>query len=116
MNEPIPDFKDKNVIATAKRILEKPKEEDEVAEAIASLTQYAGWARGLKPYIEARIERLKEMSEVNFDGNEKVEDVGFRFLVCSSIAKELQDILTRVEATTKVVEGRRNAVQKRKTA
>lgn len=76
-------------------------------EIWASAAKYSFWGKGLKPYLEERIEMLKSMSEVNFTGKETVEQIGIRYLICGGIAKELQDIIIKVEQTKKVLDDQR---------
>jgi hypothetical protein len=111
----IPDL-DRKVFKTIQKVEEtKPKSEGEKrSEAIASLKGYVGWEKGIKPYIEARISSLKTLMEVDFDGKETVNDVGLRFLLCSQVAKELQDILNWVEVTAESVEAREKKEKKKR--
>lgn len=97
----------KRAFKTARKIVKGGDEADKFAEMLASGSEGVFWSRGLKPYIEARIERLKRMTEVNLDGGESLEEVGTRFLICSSIAQELQGIIDRVEATAGLIRERR---------
>jgi hypothetical protein len=101
----LPDMS-KHVFSTSKKVLEsRPKGEAEKREeAINSLNNALGWHKGLKPYIEKRIESLKLMLDVDLDGKESVEEVGIRFIVSSSIAAELQDILSMVQTISMVKE------------
>lgn len=73
-------------------------------EMWASLGKYTAWSRALKPYLIERIEQLKTMSEIDFNGKESVDEIGIRYLICGGIAKELQDIITKVETTKLVME------------
>lgn len=73
-------------------------------EVWASISKYNGWNKALKPYMEERIEQLKTMSEIDFSGRESVSDVGIRYMICGGIAKELQDIINKVEVTKAVLE------------
>jgi len=68
-------------------------------EMWASLSKYNAWRLAVKPYLEDRIERLKTMSDINFSGKEKIEEIGIRYMICGGIAKELQDIINKVEVT-----------------
>jgi len=68
-------------------------------ELWASLAKYNAWNGALKPYLKERIDVLKNMSEINFSGKETVEQIGIRYLICGGIAKELQDIIDKVEQT-----------------
>ena len=101
----VPEFND-NVRLTAKNILDKTKQKSEAekaAEQMAALHGSPGWVNGLKPYIESRIEGLKGMIEVDLDGKETMTEIGIRFVICTSIAKELEYIVNRVENTAKAV-------------
>jgi hypothetical protein len=107
----IPEF-DETVHKTTKQILAKEEVKsvaEKTAESIAALRGVEGWANGLRPYIEERIKRLKEMSEVNLDGKETMAEIGLRFTISSAIASELNDLLVKVDATTKVVEERKDS-------
>ena len=107
----IPDL-DKKTLSMARKVLEEKSVEDELAEVLASGSGSAFWTRGLKPYLETRIERQKEMSEVNLDGSESLQEVGTRFLICSTIAQELQNIISRVEVTAQVVKEQKEKKKK----
>ena len=73
-------------------------------ELWASIAKYVGYRKALRPYIEDRIAKLQSMSEINFNGKEKAEEVGIRYLICSAVAHELQDIITKIEVTGQVID------------
>ncbi len=108
----IPDL-DKKALSMARKVLEEKSVEDELAEVLASGSGSVFWTRGLKPYLETRIERQKEMSEVDLDGSESLQEVGTRFLICSTIAQELQNIISRVEVTAQVVKEQKEKKEKK---
>lgn len=86
----------------------RPKGEAEKREgAIASNAGFVGWEKGLKPYIKKRIESLEKMLEVNLDGKESISEIGLRYVICSSLAKELQDIINRVSLLDRIVTEKR---------
>lgn len=106
----MPEF---DVKATAKQILEKDTRDDKVAGAIANLRGISGWVEGLKPFIEARIERLKGMAEVDLDGKESLAEIGLKYVLCSAVASELADILMMVEENSRIVDEKK--AKKKKT-
>ena len=101
----MPDL-DKGVYKTIRQVREsRPKSEGEKrAEALAALIGYGGWEGGLKPYLKERIETLKAMSEVKFDGTETLLEIGTKYSLSSVIADELQSLLDLVEVNYKVIE------------
>jgi hypothetical protein len=102
-----------NSVDNAEYVREVVREIDQTAptnnydEIWASAAKYSFWGKGLKPYLQERIEMLKSMSEVNFSGKETVEQIGIRYLICGGIAKELEDIIVKVEQTKKVLDDQR---------
>jgi len=101
----MPDL-DKGVYKTIRQVREsRPKSEGEKrAEALATLIGYGGWEGGLKPYLKDRIETLKAMNEVKFDGTETVLEIGTRYSLSSAIADELQSLLDLVDVNYRVIE------------
>jgi hypothetical protein len=90
------------VRTTAKQLNEEhPEVSDD--EVWATLTTCEGYQKALKPYLISRIEQIKSMSEVDFNGKESVEEVGIRYLIFSLVGKELQELLTKIEVTSKIV-------------
>lgn len=89
--------------------LDKSKEVDNTSQATsldqlwAALIKYNSWNKALKPYLEDRIKVMKNMTEINFDGQETAGEIGIRYLICSGIGKELQDIIDKVEQTSAVL-------------
>ena len=61
------------------------------------------WTVLLRPYLEDRISSLQAMTEVDLDGKESVEEVGVRFLICTAIGRELQNLVDLVEQTKEVI-------------
>lgn len=89
--------------ATVREIEEIPQGSS-LDETWASLGKYAVWSKALKPYLLDRIDSLIHMSEIDFNGKETTSEIGIRYLICGGIAKELQDIITKVEMTKQVME------------
>jgi hypothetical protein len=73
-------------------------------QALHSLKNSLGWENGLKPYLEARMEALNKMSHLELKGDEPMEELGARFVMCNTVGEEIQDIIAIVEATADVVE------------
>lgn len=73
-------------------------------ELWASMAKYTPWIKAVKPYLLERIDSLKHMSEIDFNGKEKIEEIGIRYLICGGIAKELEDIINKVDQTKAVLE------------
>jgi len=72
-------------------------------ELWAQLNNTPSYKKALKPYLENRIEILKNMMEIDFNGKESAKEVGLRYLLCSGIAKELSDIIVKAEVSFKVI-------------
>jgi len=70
------------------------------------------WTVLIKPYLEDRILSLKAMTDVDLDGKESVEEVGVRFLICTAIGRELQNLIDLIEQTKEVVEEMEEAEKK----
>lgn len=106
MSDAITPDLNKSFFGTVKAVREsKPKSEGLKREdAIHSIKNSLGWEKGLKPYIEARMESLRMMLEVELDGKESMQELGIRFSICSAIGQELQDLISMVESTAAAVE------------
>ncbi len=85
---------------TAKKVSEKPivyvKDDD-----WANLGNSPLWKQTVLPYLADRVTAWKEMREVKLDGEESVEEVGIRYLLCTAVAEELQSFVREVELRTK---------------
>ena len=80
---------------------EAPKVTDD--ELWSNFVNYTEYQKALKPYLEDRIARISSMSEIDFNGKESAQEIGIRYLICSAVAKELQDIITKIEVTNKIL-------------
>ena len=113
----IPDEKDlsaKNVFQRIKKQVDEKSEESKTENLYYLLNNYNGWLNGLKPYIQERIRVFKEMEEINFSGNETMQDIGVRYMICHFIASELQRIIDRVEIISEQIAVNKEIAKKRK--
>lgn len=103
MNEEaiIPDL-GKMIKTTIKEV--KPPEDAGNDLGWARIGKSPDWTVLLKPYLEDRILSLRAMTDVDLDGKESVQEVGVRFLICTAIAGELQNLIDLVEQTRMVID------------
>ena len=99
----LPDEKDltkSNVFARINKEINETGEEFKTDELFYWMTDYRGWVKALKPYIESRIEVFRQMEEDFLQWGDSMDEIGIRYMLCRFVAKELQGIIDHVETTS----------------